>query len=94
MLHHINKERLIFALFVILSNSLFSQKIDSLKKEYGLEKTLEEVVITGQINNTNIDSSVYKVKIIGQSILEKDVFQTVADVINFETNLNLNKIIS
>ena len=91
MLRHINKERLIFALFVILSNSLFSQKIDSLKKEYGLEKTLEEVVITGQINNTNIDSSVYKVKIIGQSILEKDVFQTVADVINFETNLNLEQ---
>ncbi|MAX68805.1 MAG: hypothetical protein CMP60_03840 [Flavobacteriales bacterium] len=91
MLHHINKERLIFALFVILSNSLFSQRADSLKKEYGLEKTLEEVVITGQINNTNIDSSVYKVKIIGQSILEKDVFQTVADVINFETNLNIEQ---
>ena len=39
----------------------------------------------------NIDSSVYKVKIIGQSILEKDVFQTVADVINFETNLNIEQ---
>ena len=33
----------------------------------------------------------YQVKIIGQSILEKDVFQTVADVINFETNLNIEQ---
>ena len=87
----INKVLFLFIIFFLINNKLFSQKKDSLETQYFMETNLEEVVITGQITNTNLDSSVYKVKIIGQSILEKDVFQTVADVINFETNLNLKQ---
>ena len=87
----INKVLVLFIIFFLLNNKLFSQNKDSLETHYSLETNLEEIVITGQITNTTLDSSVYKVKIIGQSILEKDVFQTVADVINFETNLNLKQ---
>lgn len=87
----LNKITFLFIIIFLFNNSLFSQNKDSSAIRYDLETNLEEIVITGQINNTNIDSSVYKVKIIGQSILEKDFFQTVADVINFETNLNLEQ---
>lgn len=87
----LNKVLVLFIIFFLLNNKLFSQNKDSLETHYSLETNLEEIVITGQITNTNLDSSIYKIKIIGQSILEKDVFQTVADVINFETNLNLKQ---
>ena len=87
----LNKITFLFIIIFLFNNSLFSQNKDSSAIRYDLETNLEEIVITGQINNTNIDSSVYKVKIIGQSILEKDFFQTVADVISFETNLNLEQ---
>ena len=87
----LNKVLVLFIIFFLINNKLFSQNKDSLETHYSLETNLEEIVITGQITNTNLDSSIYKVKIIGQSILEKDVFQTVADVINFETNLNLKQ---
>ena len=34
---------------------------------------MKEIVITGQINNTDKDNAVHKVKVIGAQILEKNV---------------------
>ena len=77
------KAKLFFIIIFFYSNNLLSQSTDS------LETTLKEIVITGQINNTDKDDAVHKVKVIGALLLEKNVFQTVADVVNFETNINL-----
>ena len=50
----LNKVLVLFIIFFLLNNKLFSQNKDSLETHYSLETNLEEIVITGQINNTKI----------------------------------------
>ena len=54
----------LFAIVLLFVNlTTLAQLSDSLKTNY-LEKTIKEVVITGQLRNVSIDNSIHKIRII------------------------------
>ena len=50
---------------------------------------LEEVVVTGQYNPQSIKKSVHNVIVIDREKIDKQAANTLADVLNFNLNLNI-----
>ncbi|MBT0606717.1 TonB-dependent receptor plug domain-containing protein [Aequorivita echinoideorum] len=57
---------------------------DSLKAE-----SLEEVVVTGQINPQSVSKSVFEVKVISRNDIERQAGNNLADILNNTLNLNI-----
>ncbi|WP_407556959.1 TonB-dependent receptor plug domain-containing protein [Winogradskyella sp. 4-2091] len=81
-----NKTSIYFLLFFF--SYTFAQErttiVDSTKTE-----SLDEVVVTGQINPTSIKKSVHNVIVINRKQIEQVAANNLADLLNFNLNLNI-----
>ncbi|SEA51116.1 TonB-dependent receptor plug domain-containing protein [Psychroflexus halocasei] len=75
---------LIFFLSIISSNQVFAQEQDSIWTE-----TLENVVITGQLNPQAVDKSVFEVKVITQKEIERRAATNLADLLSQSLHITI-----
>ena len=81
----------LFAIVLLFFNlTTFAQLSDSLKKTNTIEKTIKEVVITGQLRNISIDNSIHKIRIIDNKTINSGVYHNLTDII--QKQLNIQKI--
>ena len=80
----------LFAIVLLFVNlTTLAQLSDSLKKTNYLEKTIKEVVITGQLRNVSIDNSIHKIRIIDSKTINSGIYHNLADIIQKQLNINL-----
>ena len=56
-----------------------------------LKKQINEVVVTGQINELSIKKSVHKIRVIDSKIINSGLYQNLANVIEKELNIKLSE---
>ena len=85
--------RKIFTIIFLLASiiNLMSQSVDSVGKRNDIERSLSEVVVTGQIESISQINAIQKITIIGQDILETRLFQNLSDILKFSNNLNISQ---
>ena len=71
--------------------SVKSQSVDTSNYGNNIERSLNEVVVTGQIESTTQINAIQKITIIGEDILETQLFQNLSDVLKFSNNLNISQ---
>ncbi|OAB79864.1 TonB-dependent receptor [Cochleicola gelatinilyticus] len=74
----------IFSLCPFLCFAQVGQKNDTIKPE-----SLDEVIVTGQLNPQSVSKSVVEVKVISRSDIDRQAGNTLADVLNTTLNLNI-----
>ena len=80
----------LFAIVLLFVNlTTLAQLSDSLKKTNYLDKTIKEVVITGQLRNVSIDNSIHKIRIIDSKTINSGIYHNLADIIQKQLNINL-----
>ncbi|CDF81088.1 TonB-dependent receptor [Formosa agariphila KMM 3901] len=82
----LNKNNIL--LFLILPFSALLTAQENIKDSLSTE-TLDEVVITGQYNPQSIKKSVHNVIVINREQIENQAANNLADVLNFNLNLNI-----
>ncbi|MFD2551384.1 TonB-dependent receptor plug domain-containing protein [Bizionia sediminis] len=82
----LNKNIYILFFSSLCSHLLFSQGI---QVDTSQTETLREVVITAQYNPQSIKKSVHNVKVINRQQIESQAANTIADLLNFNLNLNV-----
>ena len=82
---------LIILLFLSVNISK-AQSVDTLLEDTKLKKQINEVVVTGQINELSIKKSVHKIRVIDSKIINSGLYQNLANVIEKELNIKLKTI--
>ena len=82
----LNKNYTILFFSLLLSSTLFSQKVENDSTQLQL---LNEVVITGQYNPTTIKKSIHNVIVINREQIDNQAANNLADVLNFNLNLTI-----
>ncbi|MUU79419.1 TonB-dependent receptor plug domain-containing protein [Winogradskyella endarachnes] len=84
----LNKNKISIYFFLFFFSFVFAQErvttVDSTTTE-----SLDEVVVTGQINPTSIKKSVHNVIVINRKQIEQVAANNLADLLNFNLNLNI-----
>ncbi|NRD20440.1 TonB-dependent receptor [Winogradskyella eckloniae] len=84
----LNKNKITIYFFLFFFSFAIAQErtaaVDSTKTE-----SLDEVVVTGQINPTSIKKSVHNVIVINRKQIEQVAANNLADLLNFNLNLNI-----
>ena len=65
-------------------------EIDTNLSESILKSSVQEIVVTGQINNTKSINTIQKTIVITPSIIKLKNFQTVSDVLTSQSNFIIN----
>ena len=81
---------LIILLFLSVNISK-AQSVDTLLEDTKLKKQINEVVVTGQINELSIKKSVHKIRVIDSKIINSGLYQNLANVIEKELNIKLSE---
>ena len=81
---------LIILLFLSVNISK-AQSVDTLIEDTKLKKQINEVVVTGQINELSIKKSVHKIRVIDSKIINSGLYQNLANVIEKELNIKLSE---
>ena len=81
---------LIILLFLSVNISK-AQSVDTLLKDTKLKKQINEVVVTGQINELYIKKSVHKIRVIDSKIINSGLYQNLANIIEKELNIKLSE---
>ena len=80
----------LFSIVLLFCNlTSLAQISDSLNKTNTLNKTIKEVVITGQLESTSVDNSVHKIRIIDGKTINSGLYHNLADIIQKQLNINL-----
>ncbi len=80
----------LFSIVLLFCNlTSLAQLSDSLNKTNTLNKTIKEVVITGQLESTSVDNSVHKIRIIDGKTINSGLYHNLADIIQKQLNINL-----
>ncbi len=80
----------LFSIVLLFCNlTSLAQISDSLNKTNTLNKTIKEVVITGQLESTSVDNSVHKIRIIDGKAINSGLYHNLADIIQKQLNINL-----
>ena len=82
----LNKNYTILFFSLLLSSTLFSQKVENDSTQLQL---LNEVVITGQYNPTTTKKSIHNVIVINREQIDNQAANNLADVLNFNLNLTI-----
>ena len=85
----LNFQLLIFILFLISKNT-FSQSNQDIQEDTLLRTSVNEVVITGQINEKKSLNTVQKTIVIGKPILETNIFQNLSQVIETQSGFSVS----
>tara|TARA_B100000242_G_C43048122_1_gene489340 strand:+ start:670 stop:2688 length:2019 start_codon:yes stop_codon:yes gene_type:complete len=84
------KMKKLFSIVLLFCNlTSLAQLSDSLNKTNTLNKTIKEVVITGQLESTSVDNSVHKIRIIDGKTINSGLYHNLADIIQKQLNINL-----
>ncbi len=81
---------LIILLFLSVNISK-GQSVDTLPENTKLKKQINEVVVTGQINELSIEKSVHKIRVIDSKIINSGLYQNLANIIEKELNIKLSE---
>ena len=81
---------LIILLFLSVNISK-AQSADTLLEDTKLKKQINEVVVTGQINELSIKKSVHKIRVIDSKIINSGLYQNLANIIEKELNIKLSE---
>lgn len=81
---------LIILLFLSINISK-AQSVDTLPENTKLKKQINEVVVTGQINELSIEKSVHKIRVIDSKIINSGLYQNLANIIEKELNIKLSE---
>lgn len=76
-------------LICLLPLTIFSQEQNSVFKDSTEVESLNEVVLTGQINPQSVKKSVFEVKLITREDIEQQAGNNLADVLNQALNINI-----
>jgi len=85
----LNFQLFILILFLISKNT-FSQSNQDIQEDTLLRTSVNEVVITGQINEKKSINTVQKTIVIGKSVLETNIFQNLSQVIETQSGFNVS----
>lgn len=87
----INIMRISCYVLVLISCSLagFAQEDFDWVQDSVWNESLEDVIVTGQINPQSVKKSVYEVKVINRSTIESLAANSLADVLNQSLNINI-----
>ena len=80
----------LFSIVLLFCNlTSLAQISDSLNKTNTFNKTIKEVVITGQLESTSVDNSVHKIRIIDGKAINSGLYHNLGDIIQKQLNINL-----
>ena len=85
---------LFFASFVFCCNILFAQDFDTtivVEKNDTYRYDLQEVVVTGQLRETTIEKSIYKVKIVEKHKINSAIYNDVGELLDKSINIKLSQ---
>lgn len=77
-------------ILILVCTSAYAQNSISSKDSIKIKKILEEVVITGQINEVNIDNSIHDINIIGSETIKKGGFTNLSEILKFQSNIQIS----
>ena len=77
-------------ILILVCTSAYAQNSISSKDSIKIKKILEEVVITGQINEVNIDNALHDINIIGSETIIKGGFTNLSEILKFQSNIQIS----
>ena len=80
----------IITILILLCTSAYAQKSVLNNDSIKIKKILEEVVITGQIKEVNIDNALHDINIIGLEAIKKGGFTSLNEILKFQSNIQIS----
>lgn len=80
----------IITILILVCTSAYAQKSVLNNDSIKIKKILEEVVITGQIKEVNIDNALHDINIIGLETIKKGGFTSLNEILKFQSNIQIS----
>ena len=80
----------IITILILLCTSAYAQKSVLNNDSIKIKKILEEVVITGQIKEVNIDNALHDINIISLETIKKGGFTSLNEILKFQSNIQIS----
>ena len=80
-------KRLLLIVIIFFSYYSVAQNNQSSDSLNIIEKTINEVVVTGQIEEINLQNSIHKIRIIDKKTINSGIYQNLAEIMQNELNI-------
>ena len=80
----------IITILILVCTSAYAQKSVLNNDSIKIKKILEEVVVTGQIKEVNIDNALHDINIIGLETIKKGGFTSLNEILKFQSNIQIS----
>ena len=80
----------IITILILVCTSAYAQKSVLNNDSIKIKKVLEEVVVTGQIKEVNIDNALHDINIIGLETIKKGGFTSLNEILKFQSNIQIS----